>query len=195
MEHTLCVCDRMPSSFPVRIPQQNRTKQNEARPSLVLHSRIKSRAEALAWLVGLGGRRLVCGETAKETHFCSQVGCSLGELDSGDWATLELLQGWPGVLGPCLFTFSHPLYLLPPRSGGPASFCPHVAGNGIKTGLDMLAQSTPSWCHLLTYTSRRGPSCLSLSAHPAGLPAFSPTSLPAAFASGDPMTWLGTSPH
>ena len=145
--------------------------------------------------MGLGGRRLVRGERAKETRFCSQAGRSLGELDSGDWATSELLQGWPGVLGPCLFTFSHPLYLLPAWSGGPASFCPHVAGNGIKTGLDMLAQSTPSWCHLLTYTSRRGPSCLSLSAHPAGLPALSPTSLPAAFASGDPMTWLGTSPH
>lgn len=124
MEHTLCVCDRMPSSFPVRIPQQNRTKQNEARPSLVLHSRIKSRAEALAWLVGLGGRRLVCGETAKETHFCSQVGCSLGELDSGDWATLELLQGWPGVLGPCLFTFSHPLLSAASKIWGTSQFLP-----------------------------------------------------------------------
>ena len=30
--HCVCVCDRIPSSFPVHIPQHNRTKQNETGP-------------------------------------------------------------------------------------------------------------------------------------------------------------------
>ena len=63
---------------------------------------------------GVGRQGAVRGETAEETRFCSQAGRSLGELDSGDCATSELLQDWPGALGPCLFTFSHPVYLLPP---------------------------------------------------------------------------------
>ena len=136
------------------------------------------------------------GETAEETRFCSQAGRFLGELDSGDCATSELLQGWPGALGSCLFTFSHALYCLHDLGGQPASALMFLAVE-VRTGLHMLAQSAPcpSWCRLLTYNSRGGPSCLSLSAHPAGLAAFSTTSVPPAFASDDPMTWLGTSPH
>lgn len=145
-------------------------------------------------MVGLGRQWGGAWETAEETRFCSQAGRFLGELDSGDCATSGFFKGWPGALGSCLFTFSHALYYLHDLGGQPASALMFLAVE-VRTGLHMLAQSAPlhpSWCHLLTYSYRVAPLASPLCS-PAGAAAFSTTSVPPAFASDDPMTWLGTS--